>query len=154
MNRTTTSRDVALLLERLMLGTVFVFHGSQKMFGAFGGYGLQGTADWMATVGIPLPFLSATLAASAELFGGIALALGVGTRLAVVPLVVTMLVATAVHAGGGFAVTNGGVEYTLVLTTMLVALGLSGAGSYSVDAALRERLPQAARRPAWSVALG
>jgi putative oxidoreductase len=154
MNRTTTSRDVALLLERLILAAVFVFHGSQKMLGAFGGYGLQGTADWMATVGIPLPLLSATLAASAELFGGIALALGAGTRLAVVPLTVTMLVATAVHSGGGFAVTSGGVEYTLVLTTVLLALGLSGAGRYSVDALLRDRLPAGSSERAWALALG
>lgn len=154
MNPTTTARDTALLIERLMLATVFFFHGSQKLLGAFGGYGLQGTADWMATTGIPFPFLSATLAGSAEFFGAIALATGLLTRLATVPLVLTMLVAIGVHASAGFAVGTGGAEYVLVLTAMLLAVGLSGAGRFSVDALLKRRLQHEARQPAWALALG
>ena len=64
MNTTQRPRttDFGLLLMRIMIGVVFVFHGGQKLFGLFGGYGLEGTAGWMESVGIPLPMLSATLA--------------------------------------------------------------------------------------------
>ena len=53
--------DLGLFLVRSMLGVVFVYHGAQKLFGLFGGYGLEGTAGWMESVGIPFPLVSAAL---------------------------------------------------------------------------------------------
>ena len=85
--------DSALLLTRIMLGTVFIFHGSQKLFAAFGGPGIEGFSGFLSQLGVPFPELSAALAASAEFFGGILLVTGLGVRLAVVPMVFTMLVA-------------------------------------------------------------
>jgi len=64
-------QDAGLVLMRGMLGAVFVFHGSQKLFGWFGGYGLQATGQWMESIGIPFGFVSAALAGSTEFFGGV-----------------------------------------------------------------------------------
>jgi putative oxidoreductase len=64
MSTTTQKRatDTGLFLIRTVLAAVFVFHGSQKLFGWFGGYGIEGTAGWMETVGIPFPTVSALMA--------------------------------------------------------------------------------------------
>ena len=65
-----------LLLVRVGLAGPMIYHGSQKLFGWFGGYGIEGTAGWMASQGIPFPVLSTTLAGSAEFFGGLGAAGG------------------------------------------------------------------------------
>lgn len=125
--------DAALLLVRAVLAAVFIHHGSQKLFGWFGGYGIEGTAAWMAGIGIPLPTLSAILAASTEFLGGIVLLLGTGARLAVVPLVFTMAVAIiTVHGSAGFSAQAGGFEYPLTLGVVLIALGLMGPGQFTI----------------------
>jgi putative oxidoreductase len=125
--------DLALVGVRAMVGTVFVFHGSQKLFGAFGGYGLEGTAGWMASIGIPFADLSALLAGSTEFFGGLALVVGLATRVVSVPLLFTMVVA-AFTAHTGFNAATGGMEYPLVLAAISGALALAGAGRFSADA--------------------
>src|SRR5690606_6435504 len=99
--------DEGLLVIRLMLAVVFVFHGAQKLFGAFDGPGLEGFAGYLGSLGVPLPGLNAFLAGAAEFFGGLALATGVALRLAALPLAFTMLVA-ATTAHSGFDVTKGG----------------------------------------------
>lgn len=135
MNVSTQNRlnDSALLLLRLVLAAVFIFHGSQKLFGWFGGHGIEGTAGWMASIGIPLPTLSAILAATAEFFGGLVLLIGTGTRLAVVPLTITMAVAIiTVHGSAGFSNQAGGFEYPLTLGITLIALGLMGPGQFTL----------------------
>jgi putative oxidoreductase len=141
--RTVRLADVGLLLIRVMLGVVFVYHGSQKLFGAFGGPGLEGFAGFMTKMGLPMPYLQAVLAGSAEFFGGLALLLGLATRLAVVPMVVTMLVASFMVHGKAFSVQNGGMEYPLTLAVVLVGLGLTGPGALALDAVLRRRTPDA-----------
>ena len=78
--------DTALLLIRLMIGIVFVFHGSQKVFGVFGGHGVEGFAAYLSSLNIPFPLLNAWAAALTELLGGIALLLGMGVRIAAIPL--------------------------------------------------------------------
>src|SRR5262245_31308761 len=92
MNRTTTT-DAGLLAIRIGVAAVLIFHGAQKLFGLFGGHGIAGTAGFMASIGIPFATASAVLAGSAEFFGGLALLLGVGTRIAAIPMIFTMLVA-------------------------------------------------------------
>lgn len=130
--------DLALLGIRAMVGAVFVFHGAQKLFGAFGGYGLEGTAGWMASIGIPFADVSAFLAGSTEFFGGLALIAGLATRLVSVPLLFTMLVASFT-AHTGFNAATGGMEYPLTLAVIAAALSLTGAGRFAVDA----RIPYA-----------
>ena len=124
-------RDVALLGLRGVLAAVFVFHGAQKLFGIFGGHGLEGTAGWMASLGIPFPLASATLAGSTELLGGLALAIGVLARLAALPLIVTMVVAMAT-AHSGFDAGAGGIEYPLTLAVVLASIAIQGPGRFTL----------------------
>lgn len=128
------STDLGLLLMRLMVGLVFVFHGAQKLFGIWGGYGIEGTAGFMESLGLPFPTLSAILAGSAELAGGLALLTGFGQRLLAIPLTFTMLVA-AFSAHTGFAAGSGGMEYPLTLALVVAGLGLTGPGRFAVGLA-------------------
>lgn len=131
MTTTTRSQDLGLFLMRAMLGVVFVFHGGQKLFGLFGGYGLEATAGWMESIGIPLPMVSAALASSTEFFGGLALLTGLGLRLASVPLTITMIVAALTHTG--FSAQTGGMEYPLTLAIVTAGLGLTGGGRLALS---------------------
>lgn len=127
--------DLGLFLMRAMVGVVFLFHGAGKVFGWFGGHGIEGTAGWMESIGMPLPLASATAAGLTELLGGLALVSGFGMRLAAIPLTFTMLVAASVHTG--FNAANGGMEYPLTLAVLTAGLGLVGPGRFAL------RLPRA-----------
>jgi putative oxidoreductase len=132
-----TRAGLAPLALRLPLGIVFVAHGAQKLFGWFGGFGLEGTGQWMASIGLHPGYLMALLAGSAEFFGGIALVLGLLVRPAAAALAVSMLIAIlTVHIGHGLFVGNNGYEYALALLAASVSLLVSGAGRVSADAAL------------------
>lgn len=133
MDRQKTARDTGLFLLRVGLAAVFVFHGGQKLFGIFGGHGVEGMAGYLDSLGIPFPTLNAYLAGGAEFFGGAALLLGIFVRLAVIPMVFTMLVASFVAHPGAFDLQSGGMEYSLFLAIALVSLGLTGGGSFSFD---------------------
>lgn len=124
--------DAGLLTLRAALGVVFIYHGGQKLFGLFGGYGLAGTAQWMGSIGIPLPYVSAIAAGSAEFFGGLALLLGLWPRIAAVPMVFTMLVAIVSAHWGKFDARAGGMEYPLTLAAALIAIALIGGGRLTV----------------------
>jgi len=148
MSTTSTTRtDLALLLVRLMAGAVFVFHGAQKLFGLFGGYGISGTAGWMESIGLPLPTVSAVLAGGTEFVGGIALITGLFARTLSVPLAFTMLVG-AFTAHSGFDATQGGMEYPLTLAVLAVAIALAGPGRFALAGGRVDLLPGA--RPAVS----
>jgi putative oxidoreductase len=124
--------DLGLFLIRLMPGLVFVFHGSQKLFGAFGGGGLSGTASSFAGLGIPLPWVGALLSGLVELLGGLALLTGVGLRPLATLLAANMLVASfAAHSG--FSAQQGGMEYPLTLAFVAAGLALTGPGRYGVQ---------------------
>ena len=129
--------DLGLLLIRLMLAAVFVFHGSQKLFGWFDGHGIRGTAGFFDSLGIPMATTSAVVAGAAEFFGGLVLLLGTGTRLAAVPLIVTMLVATFT-AHYGFDAARGGMEYALTLAVVLTGLLLMGPGRFTLLRLIRK----------------
>ncbi len=132
--------SLGLFAIRAMLAIVFLFHGSQKLFGAFGGYGLDGTAQWMGSIGIPLPWLSALLASLAETLGGLALLTGVLFRPMLIPLFFTMLVAAMTgHAGKGFSVQNGGMEYPLTLAVVVLGLIFTGPGKLAVTGSQEAR---------------
>jgi putative oxidoreductase len=122
------------LALRLPLGALFVAHGAQKLFGWFGGYGLEGTGQWMASIGLEPGVLMAALAGGAEFLGGLALILGLLTRPAALVLAVTMLVAIfSVHIGNGLFMSNNGYEFGLALLAGTVSLLLSGGGRVSLD---------------------
>lgn len=129
--------DVGLLVLRVVLGVIFAIHGAQKLFGSFGGPGLKGTAGFHEQLGIKPPYLMAVLAGLAEFAGGILVAVGFLTPLAAVALIVVMAVATlTVHLKNGFFSMNGGYEFNLALAGMALTLLLTGAGAFSLDAAL------------------
>lgn len=124
--------DIGLLMIRGILGIVFLFHGSQKLFGAFEGPGIRGFASLLDGQGIPSPFAAAVLSGGTEFFGGLLVLLGLWLRIAVIPMVANMLVAVVVVHSGAFSVQNEGMEYALTLAVVLAALGLTGPGRFSV----------------------
>jgi len=127
---------------RLALGAVFVAHGAQKALGVWGGPGLARFAAGEAPLGLRPAWLWLGAAALAELAGGALVLLGLTTRLGALLLLSVMLVAMfGVHWSGGFFITNApvpGVEYTLALTAMALALLVSGGGRLSLDEALMD----------------
>ncbi len=124
--------DTGLLGMRVMLGVVFVYHGSQKLFGFFEGPGVEGFAGFLASLGMPLPTLNAYMAGGTEFFGGLLLIVGVLSRLVSIPLMVTMLVA-AFMVGEGFEARAGGMEYPLTLGVVVAGLGLIGPGRFTLS---------------------
>lgn len=130
----------ASLVLRIPTGTILAAHGSQKLFGWFGGYGLEGTGQWMASIGLEPGYLMALLAGSAEFFGGLALLLGLLTRPAAIVTAFTMLVAIfSTHIGNGLFMSNNGYEYALSLFAVTVALAIQGAGRFSLDNLILQR---------------
>jgi putative oxidoreductase len=137
----TTNAGFAVLALRTPAAIIFIAHGAQKLFGLFGGYGLEGTGQWMASIGLEPGYQLALLAGSAEFFGGIALLMGLLVRPAALMLSVTMLVAIfSVHFANGLFMTNNGYEFALALLAISVSLMFSGAGKLSVDNVLKQRL--------------
>lgn len=128
------------LALRVPVGLIFAAHGAQKLFGWFGGYGLEGTGQWMNSIGLTPGLLMAVLAGGAEFFGGLALVVGLLVRPAAASLAFAMLVAIfAVHIDKGLFVSNNGYEFGLALLAVTVSLAVTGAGRASVDAALVAR---------------
>lgn len=129
-----TQAGLAALALRIPVGIIFAAHGAQKLFGWFGGYGLQGTAGWLDSIGLGPGLLMALLAGGAEFFGGLALVVGVLVRPAALSLAFAMLVAIfAVHIDNGLFMSNNGYEFALALFAASVSLMFSGAGAFSVD---------------------
>lgn len=125
------------LALRLPISIIFMAHGSQKLFGWFGGYGLQGTGQWMASIGLEPGVLMAFLAGSGEFFGGLFILIGLLTRPAAAVLAFTMVVAIlSTHISNGLFLSNGGYEFGLALLAASVSLAISGAGKLSVDSLL------------------
>src|SRR5271165_6855217 len=140
---------ICRLLLRLVVGGLFVGHGTQKLFGWFGGHGLDATARGFEQLGLRPGRRNAIAAGAAEAGGGALLAIGLATPLASAVLVATMLTAIhRVHAKNGPWVTNGGYEYNLVLIAAALALAEVGPGELSLDA-LRGREHSG---PRWALA--
>jgi putative oxidoreductase len=132
---------IGRLLLRLSVGGFFVGHGTQKLFGWFGGNGLDATAQGFEQIGLRPGRRNAIAAGAAEAGGGALLAAGLATPLAASVLTATMLTAIeTVHLEKGPWLTNGGYEYNVVLIAAVLALAEVGPGDLSLDAALgRER---------------
>ncbi|GAB7193238.1 DoxX family membrane protein [Kineococcus sp. NUM-3379] len=134
------SKDLGLLALRLGVGGTLVAHGAQKLFGAFGGGGIEGTAGAMHAMGFRPGKQNAVLAGLSEAGGGALLAAGLATPLGGAAAAAAMAAATVVHRPNGFFAVAGGYEYPAVLGLTAASLALSGPGGYSVDAALGHRL--------------
>ncbi len=130
------------LLLRIPVGVVLAAHGAQKLFGWFGGYGLEATGQWMESVGFAPGFLMALLAGSAEFFGGLALILGLLTRPAAIVAAFTMLMAMTVHWSNGLFGANNGYEFALVLFAASASLIFQGGGKLALDNLIAAKLIQ------------
>ncbi|MFC9430255.1 DoxX family protein [Streptomyces sp. NPDC056987] len=126
-------RDLGLLALRLGTGAVLAAHGTQKLFGWFGGPGLDGTAQGMEAMGYRPGRESALASGLAETGGGVLLALGLATPAAGAAAAGGMAGAVAVHAPNGFFAQSGGCEYPGFLGWAAASIGLAGAGRYSLD---------------------
>jgi len=134
-----TPNDPTLTLARLILAVIFFAHGSQKMFGFFGGRGVSGTIDiFQQTMGIPAPLT--ILAMTAEVFGALGLFLGLLTRIAALGVLIVMLVAPfANHLYPNFFMNwtgrqmGEGFEYHLLAIALIVSLLVRGGGAFSLD---------------------
>ncbi|MER5478781.1 DoxX family protein [Streptomyces sp. NPDC002734] len=143
MTLPASARDLAVLLTRIAVGLVFFAHGWQKLFTN----GIDGTAAFFGSVGVPAATASAWFAAVAELVGGAALILGIAVPLTGLLLLIDMIGAfLLVHADAGLFVDQGGYELVLVLGAAALVLAAVGAGRFSIDHLLadRRRTPQPA----------
>ena len=128
-----TRSDAARLLLRLGVGGVMAAHGSQKLFGWFGGGGIDGTAGYFESIGFRPGRPAALAAGITETAGGAMLAAGLATPSTGAATASTMVVAAVTHAPGGFFAMKGGYEYPAVLGLASGALALAGAGKLSLD---------------------
>lgn len=127
--------DIALAALRVAIGGIFAAHGAQKLFV----YGIEGVSGAFGGMGIPMPGITGPLTGVVELAAGLALVVGLMTRLAGLGLAVIMLGAISfVHIKAGFWAPNG-VEFPLALLAGATTLALSGAGRYSLDAVRASR---------------
>ncbi|CAD6365891.1 Putative oxidoreductase MhqP [Shewanella hafniensis] len=137
----TSAPSFAPLALRIPIGIILIAHGAQKLFGWFGGYGLEGTGQWMASIGLTPGYLMALMAGSSEFFGGLFLLLGLLTRPTALVLSFTMVVAIfSVHIGNGLFLANNGYEFGLALLAATASLAISGAGKLSLDNLLANRI--------------
>lgn len=132
----SASVSLGLLLLRLVLGAVFIAHGSQKLWID----GIAATQQGFGGMGIPLPEVAAIVVTALELGGGALLILGLGTRIVAALLTINMAVAViVVHLAAGFYAANGGYEFVLTLGVASLALVLTGPGRFALDALFRRR---------------
>ncbi len=124
---TQTQACFGAVILRLVIGGIFFKAGAGKLFGWFGGHGIEGAAMFFEKLGIPYPLHQAYLVGSVEFFGGLALILGLFTRLVSIPLGITMIVAIfTAHKDGDF-------YYPLVILASCIALIDIGSGCPSID---------------------
>ena len=128
-------QQFGLAILRIIAGVVFVAHGAQKVFV----YGFAGVGGAFAQMGVPMPAVTGPLIGIIELFGGVALIVGLFTRIAALALACDMLGAIIlVHAAGGFFLPRG-LEFVLMLLAAALALLFGGPGALSVDGVLASR---------------
>jgi putative oxidoreductase len=134
--------NVALLILRIVTGGLLAGHGSQKLFGWFGGPGLRGAGRWMESIGLRPGEWWAALAGLGELGGGALMLLGLFNPLGPIGVIAVMLMATfKAHWGKPIWATAGGAELPLTNIVIALAVGLAGPGRYSLDAALGIHVP-------------
>ncbi|MES2870424.1 MAG: DoxX family protein [Pseudomonadota bacterium] len=135
----STRAGYGLTVLRIIVGIIFAAHGSQKLFGWFGGNGLAGTAQWLESIGLAPGTLMALLSGGTEFFGGLALIVGLLVRPAALGLAFTLLVAIfSVHISHGLFMANNGYEFALALLGGSIAVLIEGAGKLSFDRAIAQ----------------
>ena len=126
--------DTASIVLRIVVGVTFVMHGSQKVFGAFGGAGIDGVQGFLMQLGYPMPTLMAYLLAYGELLGGIGVLLGAFTRCSAFVLSFIMLMAiVTVHLKNGFFASQGGFEMPFILLGASLAIFFTGCTKFGLD---------------------
>jgi putative oxidoreductase len=129
--------SLGIFMIRLVIGLIFMGHGFQKLFGWFGGYGIEGTGGFFESIGLKPGKTMAVLAGVAEVLGGLLFTLGLFTPFASLLIIGTMAVAIwKVHLKNGLWVTQNGYEYNLVLIAIAIGIAFTGAGDFSLDAVL------------------
>jgi putative oxidoreductase len=129
--------NTGLAVLHIVVGLLFMGHGAQKLFGIFGGHGLEGTAGFFESLGLRPGRFHATAAGFNEFVGGALLALGLVVPLAAALLIATMVAASlTAHRGKGIWNQNQGFELPLVYAIIAFALSTIGAGSVSLDSAI------------------
>ncbi|HEX7594539.1 MAG TPA: DoxX family protein [Anaerolineae bacterium] len=135
--------DLGLLILRLVLGFLFIGHGAQKLFGWFGGPGMKGVTGWLGSMGMRPAWFWALMAGLSEFGGGVLLVLGFLSPLGSLGIIAAMLVAiNKAHLSKGLWNSNGGYEFPLMNIAAALAIGLAGAGAYSLDAMIGFALPE------------
>lgn len=130
----STGNSLAFLPLRLAVGIVFVAHGSQKLFGWFGGNGLEGTGGFFEeAIGLSPGIFWAFSAGAAEFLGGILLFFGLLTRLGALLIAIVMVTAILLVHRDAFFVNEGGMEFALTLLAAALALLIGGGGALSLD---------------------
>lgn len=133
--------ELGLLLLRLTVGLTLAAHGAQKLFGWFGGPGLDVIGKGFEALGFHPGRRHATLAGIVEIGGGVLLALGLLTPVAAAIVFSVMFVAgMSAHVRQGFFITSGGYEYTLILGVAGLTLAFTGPGAFSLDALIGQPL--------------
>ena len=136
--------SAGLLLLRLVTGLTMAVHGTQKLFGWYNGPGFTKLRQGFEKQGFKPSWMWVSLVILGEVGGGLSLALGFLTPLGAAGIFGTMFMATfKSHWKNGFIVSKGGYEYTLLLMTVSITLGIIGPGSYSLDALFGFALPEA-----------
>jgi len=135
----STAAPVGMLPVRLALFATFFFHGTQKLFGWFGGPGLEGTAGLMESLGLPLPIVAAGVVAVVETAGGVSFLIGAGFRFFGLLLTANMLAAILlVHLKNGWDFSQGGIEFNVALLAMCWSVMIKGPGIHSLEWAEEE----------------
>ena len=143
--QSSNNTDLALLLLRVVIGVVFIAHGWQKLFV----FGLAGVAKAFTEMGVPFPAITGPAIGGIEIVAGVAIILGILTRLASLGLACDTLGAIIFfHAKHGFFVPMG-IEFVLSLLAVVLALAIAGAGGYSIDSLIAGRRADAAVQPTY-----
>jgi len=125
--------SIGLLAVRLVFGLTFAAHGTQKLFGWFGGYGIEGTGGFFESVGIKPGKPMVVLAGISEIAGGLLFALGLFIPVAAILIVSAMLVAIIKVTGkNGYWITAEGYEYSVAIIAVAVGVALTGPGAYAL----------------------
>ena len=125
--------NLSMLLVRLLIGSVFIAHGAQKLFGMFNGIGLEGTARIVEGLGFSVPYITAGIWGGIEFVGGVFLILGILVKFSSAAIALTLLVRMwKINLMYGFFIHDGGVEYNILVIAACIPLMLIGGGAWSV----------------------
>ena len=139
----SATTDLGLLVLRATMGGLLAGHGAQKLFGSFGGYGLEGTAGWLESMGLKPGKTWAMLAGGGEFGGGVLTALGLLNPVGPISMFGPMIMAwNKAHTGKPVWATAGGPEMVIAYLATAAAIGLAGPGRYSVDGLLGIKTPK------------